>query len=71
LGHRQCNGRSPMNVALDRHPDECLRTKKALLLAPRWSANEVGQDVGGATEGLHLCEQLCSQTKPRISHNTN
>jgi hypothetical protein len=45
-----------MDVVLDRHLDECPRTKKALLSMPHWSMNEVGKDVGGATEGLHLHE---------------
>jgi hypothetical protein len=66
LGHHQHNGRSPTDTALNRRPDACSRTKKALLSMPRWSTNEVGKDVGGTTEGPHLCEQLCSQTKPRI-----
>jgi hypothetical protein len=52
-----------MDAALNRPPDECPRAEKALLSAPRWSTNKVGQDVGGATEGLHLREQLYSQNK--------
>jgi hypothetical protein len=56
LGHRQRNDRSSMDVVLDRQLDECPRTKKALLLMPHWSMNEVGKDIGGATEGLHLHE---------------
>jgi hypothetical protein len=60
LGHHQHNGRSPTDAALDRRPDECPRAEKALLSVPYWSMNEVCKDVGGTTEGLHLCEQLCS-----------
>jgi hypothetical protein len=56
---------------LDRRPDACPRTEKVLLSVPHWSTNEVGKDVDGATEGLHLREQLCSQRKPRIRQNTN
>jgi hypothetical protein len=61
LGQRQHNGRSSMDAALDCCSDPCLRTKEALLPAPRWSTHVVGQDIGGTTEGLHLHEQLCSK----------
>jgi hypothetical protein len=60
-----------MDTVLDRRPDECPRAEKALLLAPCWSTNEVGKDVGGATEGLHLRKQLYSRIKPRIRQNPN
>jgi hypothetical protein len=60
-----------MDTALYCRPDECPRTEKALLSTPHWSTNEVGKDVDGATEGLHLREQLYSQTKSRIRQNTN
>jgi hypothetical protein len=60
-----------MDIALNHRPNECLHTKKALLSAPCWSTDEVGEDVSGTTKGLHLHEQLRSQTKPRIRHDTN
>jgi hypothetical protein len=62
---------SATDAALDHRPNECPRTEKALLSTPCWSTNEVGKDVGGTTEGIHLHEQLCSQTKSRIRQNTN
>jgi hypothetical protein len=54
-----------MDAALDRHPNECPHSEEALLSAPHWSANKVGQDISGATEGLHLREKLCSQNKAK------
>jgi hypothetical protein len=42
LGHSQRNGCSSTNAALDHGPDECLRTKEALLSASHWSTNKVG-----------------------------
>jgi hypothetical protein len=59
-----------MDAALNHRPDECPQAEKALLSVPCWSMNEVSQDIGGMTKGLHLREQLCSQNtaKDKAKH---